>query len=61
MNIDAMVTTVELPKEPSAVLDSTHPVTTSRTTTSMELKDIGIFLIKNSTIISAKISRQSVI
>ncbi len=60
MNMDTMVTTVELPNAPSAVLASTQPVSTRATSTAMEVKDMGSCLMKNPITIKAKMIRQIV-
>jgi hypothetical protein len=61
MNMQTIVTTVVLPKDGSAVLTSVHPVIIKRTITSIEVTDIGIFLMKNETIINAKMIKHIVI
>jgi hypothetical protein len=50
-----------LPKDGNAVFTSIHPVIIKRTITSIEVTDIGIFFMKNETIINAKINKHIVI
>ena len=60
-NMEAMVTTVELPNVAMAELPSRHPVSTNATIAPSAVKDMGILLVKNNTSITTKRARHRVI